>query len=131
MRIARPTRDQFDAVVGFLQSLEAVVDRREMPDPDGGEPEPLTDDEALHEIDCLFGTIRPCWERVLHAGWTAIENACREDSHVLEFKPEIARAVQGYPVALAACHAIVNGWGHQDGVSRAVELARNVIEQAE
>lgn len=31
---------------------------------------------------------------------------------------------------LAACEAIVAGWGHQDGVSRAVELARAAIALA-
>lgn len=34
------------------------------------------------------------------------------------------------PDMMAACEAIVSGWGHQDGVSRAVKLARAAISKA-
>jgi len=35
-----------------------------------------------------------------------------------------ARLIAAAPDLLAACEAILSGWGHQDGVSRAVEKAR-------
>ena len=38
--------------------------------------------------------------------------------------------VAAAPELLAACEAIVSGWGHQDGVSKAVELARAAIAKA-
>jgi hypothetical protein len=34
------------------------------------------------------------------------------------------------PDLLAACEQVLRGWGHQDGVSRAVELARAAVAKA-
>lgn len=41
-----------------------------------------------------------------------------------------ARLISAAPDLLAACRAILAGWGHQDGVSRAVELARAAVAKA-
>lgn len=38
-----------------------------------------------------------------------------------------ARRIAAVPEMEAACEAILAGWGHQDGVSRAVELAREAL----
>jgi hypothetical protein len=41
-----------------------------------------------------------------------------------------ARLAAAAPELLRACEAIIAGWGHQDGVLRAVQLARAAIEKA-
>ncbi len=64
--IAKPTEEQFEAVWDFLQRSE-----RKMPD-----------------------AVRNCWQRVLWAGKTAIDNACDPNASVLQFKPEIEAAMK-------------------------------------
>lgn len=66
MQMAKPTDEQFDAVFDFLQRMES-----RMPD-----------------------RVRSCWQRVLWAGKTAIDNACDPNSDVLKFKPEIEAALK-------------------------------------
>jgi hypothetical protein len=41
-----------------------------------------------------------------------------------------ARLMAAAPDLLAACEAIVAGWGHHGGVSRAVEMARAAVAKA-
>lgn len=44
---------------------------------------------------------------------------------------EACRRLLAHDGLLNACKAIVAGWGHQDGVSKAVELARAAIAKLE
>jgi hypothetical protein len=61
-----------------------------------------------------------------------------DGTEVLNFDPSCgwppddanARLICAAPDLLAACEAIIAGWGHQDGVSRAVELARAAVAKA-
>jgi hypothetical protein len=41
-----------------------------------------------------------------------------------------AYLISAAPDLLTACEQILRGWGHQDGVSRAVELARVAVAKA-
>lgn len=42
----------------------------------------------------------------------------------------IVTAVNAHDDLMAACEAIIAGWGHQDGVSRAVAMARAALTKA-
>jgi hypothetical protein len=93
MKMAKPKAGEFEAVVGFMQLLESIIEQREVPGGDG-EPTPVEfDEDALAAIEKAWEKVSACYCRVLFAGQTAIENACDPDADALEFKPEIKEAV--------------------------------------
>lgn len=120
LKIAKPSQEDFDTLHGFLQGLEGILERNELPEghPDEGQ-EP---DEYGGSIDSPVivdwlhdqwggrwqrSGVGTCWQRVLWAGDVAIKNACDPDADVLEFKPEIQRAMDCHPDLLAACEAVL------------------------
>jgi hypothetical protein len=100
MKMAKPGEGQFDAVFAFLRMMEGIIEKDVYPtDEDAEEEKPVTDDPAatLGFIIRQWPDIAPHWQRVLFAGQTCIENACDPNAATLEFKPEIALAIEEHP----------------------------------
>jgi hypothetical protein len=72
------------------------------------------------DLDCAVGLL------------SVVKTALAESKDKYEFAIICFRDEEATNTKMAAaCRAILSGWGHQDGVSRAVELAREALEIAE
>lgn len=151
LKMAKPSEEDFDTVHGFLQGLEAMLEHNKLPDdhPDAAVHEP---DEYGGPIDSPVivdwvrrkwgqcrrrAGVQNCWQRVLWAGKTAIDNACDPAADVLEYKPEIQRAMDCHQELLAACEAalpILTTHIHPDQfdghAARALVLVRDAVAKA-
>lgn len=95
VKMAKPSKDDQRKVFAFMQFLESVFEYREYPDPnDPDASTPVKDDgEAFGRIEDEWDDISAAWTRVLLAGEVAIDNACDPALDVLDFKPEIVKAM--------------------------------------
>lgn len=81
MRMAKPTEQDQDAVLRFMQDLEEVLDY------DG-------EGDVAEIVERHWPEVSVSWQRVYWAGLSAIQNACDPDLTYLEFKPEILAAME-------------------------------------
>lgn len=93
MKMAKPSKEDFDAVWKFMQGLEWIIEY-------GCDPETEADlehddQEAIAEwVEKKWESVSCSWQRLIMAGQVAIDNACRPDADTLEWKPEIAAALE-------------------------------------
>lgn len=101
MTMAKPGPGQLEAVNEFMSMLEGIFEEGVYPNDTPVEGER----EAFEFISEEWPKVEMCWQRVLFAGQVAIDNACDPDASSLEFKPEIATAIEQLPRLTAALHA--------------------------
>jgi hypothetical protein len=108
MTHARPGEGQFEATVHFLNVVEWIVEQGILHDEN--ETELDLDDsgdrlKAFAFIQDEWEKVSHCWQRVLFAGYVAIDNACDPNNKTLVFKPEILQAIEDHPRLTTALHA--------------------------
>lgn len=95
VRMAKPSKDDFDNVLFFFQGIEAMLEENVIIQHKDDEGVPFSGAEsAMDWIEAQWKKVSYSWNRVLWGGKTAIDAACDPNSEVLEFKPEILAAMQ-------------------------------------
>jgi len=90
LKMAKPTDADNDAMLAFMQLVETLCMDGE--DADGNYVDDAERFQSL--VEAAYRTVNARWTRVLYAGMTAISNACDPNADVLEWKPEIAVALE-------------------------------------
>ncbi len=97
MKMAKPKAGEMDRVFRFLQGVEAILERDQIPIGSGDDYDErdLEDaEDAMKWLSKAWPTVAHSWQRVLIAGEVAIDNACDPNESALEFKPEIKAALE-------------------------------------
>jgi hypothetical protein len=102
VKMARPTKDDFEAVFQLHRFLESLIEYQTITsgdEDDDSEVQVSSESEEYMENLSDFVTnwwerFSGSWNRVIFGGECAIQNACDPNASVLEFKPEIQLALQ-------------------------------------
>jgi hypothetical protein len=129
LKQAMPTREDRDTVLDVLHWLATAVEENIEYDGDGNDFE-ISDDAIIDRLRSHFTSagrnFGTAWQRVIYAGLCAIDNACDPNADVLEWKPELARAleiVSAEPNTTHTAVELLDGQGdglsiHRAGVTR-------------
>ncbi len=95
MKVARADKKDIDAMFGFFNDLADALDN-----PGGWGASLLSDEEILslgvQVQDAWKGDVGHAWRRALLNLVTLLDHCADPDSDTLEFKPEIAEAMEHY-----------------------------------
>lgn len=104
MKMAKPSQADYEAFDALHAIMESLVESRVLPEEIEAESPRHIDDH--NELITTLGTRVAewwekhghCWHSVVFGGQTAIQNACDPNASTLEWKPEIAAALEAAKV---------------------------------
>ncbi len=99
MKMAKASADDLRRVREFFEMLEEVIERRTYTtDEDTGEPQIIDDERLLALIRQMWSErglgVVSSWFRVVYGCQVLIDNCCDPDADTLEFRPDIAKAME-------------------------------------
>jgi len=101
---AMPAAGEFEAVVGFMNAMESLIEYGIRPGSDGEVAEEFGDPEKMEIVEEQWDKVSHCWQRVLWAGHAALFGACDAASDVVALKPELANLAAEVARLSAAMH---------------------------
>ena len=103
MKMAKASADDLRQVNEFLQMIEEFVEYGTYTAGEDDEPEPIDDSQFIELIRDKWGIYRPgvshSWFRVVFGCQILIDNCCDPDADTLEFRPDIAKAMEAAGVS--------------------------------
>jgi hypothetical protein len=136
VKMAKPSQEDFDAVYHLLQWIDAVFESDVYLTDDEDKEDPIgSDTETMYRLKKKWRSVGGSWQRMLWAGKTAIDNCCDPACDVLEYKPELRRAV----AVEGALTGLMERWeermktsaGVVAHIGRCIDDLREVIKTAE